>query len=101
LQHAYLTAKAELQCAADEAQEVIEGENLHKKHPGRDYWVRTGSEQPEIDTEELLKELQEEDSFNADIRGEWDVDILTEETDSREPDEIWGETPEDSDDPKE
>ena len=95
LQNAYLTAKAELQRAADEAQEVIEAENLHKKHPGRDYWVRTGSDQPEIDTEQLLAEVQEEheDLFNADIRGEWPMDVRDEETGSREPVETWGSTP--------
>ncbi|WP_336037699.1 hypothetical protein [Halobacterium yunchengense] len=103
LQYAYITAKAELQRAADEAQDIIEAENLHKRYPQRDYWVRTGSEQPEIDTEQLLTEVQEEheDLFTADIRGEWDVDILTEGTDSREPIETWGSTPEEENDSEE
>jgi len=99
LQQAYLTAKGALQRAADEAQEVIEGEGLDKKYPQQDYWVRTGSDQPEIDTEQLLQEVQDEheDSFNADIRGKWPVDVQDVETGSREPVETWGSAPDEED----
>jgi len=103
LQHAYITAKAELQRATDEVQDIIKAENLHKKYPKQDYWVRTGSGSSEIDAEKLLTEVQEEheDLFTEDIRGEWDVDILTEEPESREPVETWGEAPDEEDDQEE
>jgi phenylalanyl-tRNA synthetase alpha subunit len=103
LQHAYITAKAELQRATDEVQDIIKAENLHKKYSKQDYWVRTGSGSSEIDAEKLLTEVQEEheDLFTEDIRGEWDVDILTEEPESREPVETWGEAPDEEDDQEE
>ncbi|WP_225336156.1 hypothetical protein [Halomicrobium urmianum] len=99
LQRAYITAKSELQNATEDVQGIIEAEDLHMKYPQRDYWVRTGSEQPEIDTEQLVTEAEEEheDLFNADIRGDWKVDVLDEETDPREPMETWGDASEEDD----
>lgn len=95
LQRAYLDAKSGLQSTRSDIQGLIEAENLHKKYPQRDYWVRTESEPPEIDTEQLREEAKQEneDLFKTRLpgtRGDSDVEVIDDEDDALEPQETWG-----------
>lgn len=95
LQRTYLDAKGELQSARSGIQGLIEAENLNKKYPQRDYWVRTGSEPPEIDIEQLREEAKQEneDLFETRLpgtRGDSDVEVIDDEDDALEPQETWG-----------
>lgn len=98
MQQTILDYKRVMDNAAPDVQRIIEDENLHKKYPQRDYWVRTGSEPPEIDTEQLREEARQdnEDLFEPklpDIRDQIEAEIIGEENDELEPKETWGDTP--------
>lgn len=97
LQRTYLDSKRELQSARSDIQGLIEAENLHKKYPQQEYWVRTGSEPPEIDVEQLVENASQEHEElfepTRPSRSEIEPEIIGEEDDGLEPTETWGDTP--------
>lgn len=103
LQRTYLDAKSELQSSRSDIQDLIEAENLHKKYPQQDYWVRTGSEPPKIDIEKLREEAKQEneelfETRQPGRRDDSDVEVVSDEGDALEPKETWGDSSGDEDD---
>jgi len=81
LQRTYLDLQNELEAARADIKALNEAENLYEQYLQLDFWVRIGSEPPEIDTEQLLNEARQanEDLFGTkrpDRGDDPDLDVL-------------------------
>ncbi|AEN07625.1 hypothetical protein Halar_0373 (plasmid) [halophilic archaeon DL31] len=90
LQRTYLDLQNELEAARADIKALNEAENLYEQYLQLDFWVRIGSEPPEIDTEQLLNEARQanEDLFGTkrpDRGDDPDLDVLSDERDELEP----------------
>lgn len=96
LQRALVNAKSELKTATGDVQEMIKEENLHMKYPKKDSWEWSGSEPPDVNTEQPREEVEESKEYYEPEkrRRDWSVEGLTDEVDLGEPDETWGDTSE-------
>lgn len=98
VQRDYIERKNKLEDAVPDVKGILEAENLHKKHPQQDSWVRTGAREDDLDREQLLEDVEEvtQDRSGTDRlqTGDSDdpsVEVLDDDTeDDLSPKETWG-----------
>lgn len=98
VQRDYIDRKNELEDTVPDVKGIIEAENLQKKYPQQDSWIRTGATENELDREQLLEDAEEVTQDQSDTRrpqtrdsGEPSADVLNDDkADDLSPKETWG-----------